>query len=175
MFAMDSLAPVGMVDYLLDMNGLSGAIGTLAHLNPMLATQIMSTSAYLNLGKVIRPSVRGEPPGKSIMTVSVRDDAGNTRKYDIPFNRIYRIPLEYGKNYELEWIKISHNVTVPGVKTWAPAGFKSGCFGLVFDTREEKDGKIKLPKEKAARDKKLQSWRTELGPWLVKQEEESHA
>ncbi|HNY94269.1 MAG TPA: glutamate mutase L [Flexilinea sp.] len=175
MFAMDSLAPVGMVDYLLDMNGLSGAIGTLAHLNPVLASQIMSTSAYLNLGKVIRPSVRGEPPGKSIMTVSVRDDAGNTRKYDIPFNRIYRIPLEYGKNYELEWTKISHNVTVPGVKTWAPAGFKSGCFGLVFDTREEKDGKIKLPKEKAARDKKLQSWRTELGPWLVKQEEESHA
>jgi hypothetical protein len=40
LFAMDSLAPVGMVDYLLDMNGLSGAIGTLAHLNPVLASQI---------------------------------------------------------------------------------------------------------------------------------------
>ena len=89
LFAMDSLAPVGMVDYLLDMNGLSGAIGTLAHLNPVLASQIR-TSAYLNLGKVIRPSVRGEPPGKSIMTVSVRD-AGNTRNMTF-FNRIYRIP-----------------------------------------------------------------------------------
>jgi hypothetical protein len=99
----------------------------------------------------------------------------NTRKYDIPL--IEFIGFRWNTEKTMKWNgqKFHINVTIPGVKTWAPAGFKSGCFGLVFDTREEKDGKIKLPKEKAARDKKLQSWRTELGPWLVKQEEESHA
>lgn len=170
--AMDSLAPAGMVDYLLDMNGLTGAIGTLAHQNPVLTAQIMNTSVYLNLGRVIRPLSAQQALGKPVMKISLQDEAGNVREYDVPNGRIFRIPLEYGRNYELNWISIPRSVTIPGVKTWAPVGFKSGCFGLIFDTREVKDGKMKLPNDKAARLRALESWREELGTWLQKPDEE---
>ena len=173
---MDSLVPVGMIDYLLDMNGISGAIGTLAHLNPTLVSQMMNTSAYLNLGRVIRPQGLPESLSKPVMTISLHDDMGNERKYEIPNGRIFRIPLEYGKNYEMDWTSVPRNLTIPGVKTWATVGFKSGCFGLVFDTREVKEGKIKLPKDKAVRLRKLESWSEELGPWKRNSdEEEAHA
>ncbi len=170
--AMDGFLPAGVVDYLLDMNGLAAAIGSLAHVNPHFVSQIMNASTYLNLGKVIRPLLRADASGKTLMTIALKDDSGNSRNYEIPAGRIFRIPLEYGKNYELNWVNVGRQISLPGVKTWATLGFKSGCFGLVFDTRPVLNGKLRLPKERTAQMSRIEEWKKMLGPWKLTEEEE---
>ncbi|MHC1773125.1 MAG: glutamate mutase L [Flexilinea sp.] len=169
LMGMDGLHPAGSVDYFLDMNGLSTAIGTLAHLNPKLTTHVMNASTFLNLGKVITPVLQRDAlkikDGKKLLGISIRDEAGNVRKYEIPRGRIYRIPLEYGKNYEMDWISVPKGINIPGVRIWTPVGFKSGCFGVVFDTRGER---LYLPKDRSAQIGKLKYWKEELGPWVIK-------
>ncbi len=168
---MDSMVAAGSVDYLLDMNGLSHAIGVLAHVNPELTSQVMNVSTYLLLGKVIRPVYNHDLKHKSLLTISLRDDAGNVRQYEVPPGRIYRIPLELGKNYELNFVKVARGVTVPGVKTWTPLGFKSGCLGLVFDCRKVRDGVLVTSKDRAMQIALLEEWKETLGKWTGAEKE----
>lgn len=163
---MDSLRPLGMTDYYLDMNGLASAVGALAGVNRDLAAQVTTPAMFLNLGRVITP-VSHVKEGKRVCSISIRDDSGNVQKHDIIQGGIKRIPLEYGRYYELDWFNVSKNMVIPEVPTWTPVGFKSGCFGLVFDLRGDS---LELPKDRSAQIHLLNRWKSELGVWRDKQE-----
>ena len=158
---MDSLRPFGMTDYYLDMNGLASAIGALAGSNRELAAQVTSPAMFLNLGRVVTPRSNVKE-GKRAFSVSLRDDAGNMNKVDVIQGGISRIPLEYGRYYELDWFNVNKSVTIPGVPTWTTIGVKAGCFGLVFDMRGET---LEMPKDRAAQIHLLDRWKNELGSW----------
>lgn len=158
---MNSLHPFGMTDYYLDMNGLASAVGGLAGVNRELAAQVTSPSMFLNLGRVVTPVSRLKE-GKKAFSISLRDESGNIEKADIVQGGIKRIPLEYGRYYELDWFNVNKSVTIPGVPTWTPIGFKAGCFGLVFDMRGEK---LEMPAERSAQIHLLERWKKELGSW----------
>ncbi len=158
---MDSLRPMGMVDYYLDMNGLASAVGALAGVNRELAAQVTTPAMFLNLGRVLTPVSRVKE-GKRAFSISLRDDTGSVAKYDIVQGGIKRIPLEYGRYYELDWFNVDRSVVIPGVPTWTSFGFKSGCFGLVFDMRGDQ---LELPKDRSAQIHLLERWKTELGVW----------
>ena len=158
---MDSLRPFGLTDYYLDMNGLASAVGALAGINRELAAQVTSPAMFLNLGRVITPLSRVKE-GKRAFSISLRDDGANIQKIDIFQGGIKRIPLEYGRYYELDWFNVNKSVTLPGVPTWTSIGFKAGCFGLVFDMRGEK---LELPEDRSAQIHLLDRWRSELGSW----------
>ena len=158
---MNSLHPFGMTDYYLDMNGLASAVGGLAGVNRELAAQVTSPSMFLNLGRVVTPVSRLKE-GKKAFSVSLRDESGNIEKADIIQGGIKRIPLEYGRYYELDWFNVNKSVKIPGVPTWTSIGFKAGCFGLVFDMRGEK---LDMPDERSAQIHLLDRWKTELGSW----------
>ena len=100
--------------------------------------------------------------GKRAFSISLRDDGANIQKIDIFQGGIKRIPLEYGRYYELDWFNVNKSVTLPGVPTWTSIGFKAGCFGLVFDMRGEK---LELPEDRSAQIHLLDRWRSELGSW----------
>ena len=163
---MDSLRPLGMMDYYLDLNGLASAVGALAGVNRDLAAQVTSPAMFLNLGRVITP-ISHLKEGKRAFSISIRDDSGNMEKYDIIQGGIKRIPLEYGRYYELDWFNVNSGVGIPGVTTWTSVGFKSGCFGLVFDMR---GNSLDLPKDRSAQIHLLQRWKSELGVWREKTE-----
>ena len=158
---MNSLHPFGLTDYYLDMNGLASAVGGLAGVNRELAAQVTSPSMFLNLGRVITPH-SAVKEGKRVFSVSLRDEGGNIEKVDIIQGGIKRIPLEYGRYYELDWFNVSKSVTLPGVPTWTSIGFKAGCFGLVFDMRGET---LDMPKDRTAQIHLLERWKNELGEW----------
>ena len=158
---MNSLHPFGMTDYYLDMNGLASAVGGLAGVNRELAAQVTSPAMFLNLGRVVTPTTRLKE-GKRAFSVSLRDESGNIEKADIIQGGIKRIPLEYGRYYELDWFNVNKSVKIPGVPTWTSIGFKAGCFGLVFDMRGEK---LDMPDERSAQIHLLDRWKTELGSW----------
>ena len=158
---MDSLRPIGLTDYYLDMNGLASAVGALAGVNRELAAQVTSPAMFLNLGRVITPVSRLKE-GKRAFSISLRDDGGNMQKIDIFQGGIKRVPLEYGRYYEMDWFNVNKSVTLPGIPTWTPIGFKAGCFGLVFDMRGDK---LELPDDRAAQIHLLDRWRSELGKW----------
>ena len=163
---MDSLRPLGLVDYYLDMNGLASAVGALAGVNRELAAQVTTPAMFLNLGRVVTPVSRVKE-GKRVCSISIRDDVGNVQKYDIIQGGIKRIPLEYGRYYELDWFNVDRNFTIPGVTTWTSFGFKSGCFGLVFDMRGDR---LEMPKERNAQIHLLERWKSELGVWREREE-----
>ena len=158
---MNSLHPFGLNDYYLDMNGLASAVGGLAGVNRELAAQVTSPAMFLNLGRVITPH-SAVKEGKRVFSVSPRDEGGNIEKVDIIQGGIKRIPLEYGRYYELDWFNVSKSVTLPGIPTWTSIGFKAGCFGLVFDMRGET---LEMPKDRTAQIHLLERWKNELGEW----------
>ena len=158
---MNSLHPFGLNDYYLDMNGLASAVGGLAGVNRELAAQVTSPAMFLNLGRVITPH-SAVKEGKRVFSVSLRDEGGNIEKVDIIQGGIKRIPLEYGRYYELDWFNVSKSVTLPGIPTWTSIGFKAGCFGLVFDMRGET---LEMPKDRTAQIHLLERWKNELGEW----------
>ena len=158
---MNSLHPFGLTDYYLDMNGLSSAVGGLAGVNRELAAQVTSPAMFLNLGRVITP-ISNVKEGKRVFSVSLRDESGNMDKIDIIQGGIKRIPLEYGRYYELDWFNVNKSVRLPGIPTWTSIGFKSGCFGLVFDMRGET---LEMPKDRTAQIHLLERWKNELGVW----------
>lgn len=167
--AMNALRPLGAVDYLLDMNGLASVIGAVMHANPELVTQLMDSSTYLNLGKVIRFDVQDEKlfkhsgPKQPTVVISLKNTLGEQRDYEIPFGGLVRIPLNYGFNYQLEWKKIPRGVATPGIKPYLPLGFKSGCFGLIFDMRDGRD----VRKERTAQIERLRLEKEQLGNWRL--------
>ena len=158
---MNSLHPFGLTDYYLDMNGLASAVGGLAGVNRELAAQVTSPAMFLNLGRVITPH-SAVKEGKRVFSVSLRDEGGNIEKVDIIQGGIKRIPLEYGRYYELDWFNVNKSVTLPGIPTWTSIGFKAGCFGLVFDMRGET---LEMPKDRTAQIHLLERWKNELGAW----------
>lgn len=158
---MNSLHPFGLTDYYLDMNGLASAVGGLAGVNRELAAQVTSPAMFLNLGRVITPH-SAVKEGKRVFSVSLRDEGGNIEKVDIIQGGIKRIPLEYGRYYELDWFNVNKSVTLPGIPTWTSIGFKAGCFGLVFDMRGET---LDMPKDRTAQIHLLERWKNELGAW----------
>ncbi len=166
--AMNAIRPLGAVDYLLDINGLAAVIGTIMHVNPTLAAQIMDSSTYLNLGKIIRPQIqdaslftrKNAPP----LVVSVKNTHGDKKEYILPYGEIYRIPLNYGQNYQLEWVSIPRGVETPGLKPFLPFGFKSGSFGLIFDLRDERK---ETEKDRVAQIERLRLEKKQLGDWRV--------
>lgn len=160
---MNSLRPFGLTDYYLDMNGLASAVGGLAGVNRELAAQVTSPSMFLNLGRVVTP-VSNVREGKRVFSISLRDESGNVEKEDIIQGGIKRIPLEYGRYYELDWFNVSKSASLPGVPTWTPIGFKAGCFGLVFDMRGET---LEMPKDRTAQIHLLERWKSELGSWRL--------
>ena len=163
---MDSLRPFGMTDYYLDMNGLASTVGALAGVNRELAAQVTTPAMFLSLGRVVTP-VSHVKEGKRAFSVSIRDDSGNIQKHDIIQGGIKRIPLEYGRYYEMDWFNVSKNLTIPEVPTWNSVGFKSGCFGIVFDMR---GNSLELPKDRSAQIHLLNRWKNELGVWREKQD-----
>ncbi len=163
---MDSIRPLGMTDYYLDMNGLASAVGALAGVNRELAAQVTTPAMFLNLGRVVTP-VSNVKEGKRAFSVSIRDDSGNIQKHDIIQGGIKRIPLEYGRYYEMDWFNVSKNLEIPGASTWTSVGFKSGCFGIVFDMR---GNTLEMPKDRSAQINLLNRWKSELGVWRDKQE-----
>ena len=158
---MDSLRPLGMIDYYLDMNGLASAVGALAGINRELAAQVTSPAMFLNLGRVVTP-VSKLKEGKRLFSISLRSESGDIEKVDIIQGGIKRIPLEYGRYYELDWFNVNKSVTIPGVPTWTSIGFKAGCFGLVFDLRGDT---LEMPKDRSSQIHLLERWKTELGSW----------
>lgn len=166
--AMDGIRPYGVVDYHLDLNGLAPAIGAMASVNPELASNIATPTAFLGLGKVVRPLTRAKD-GKRIFSVSLRDEAGNVRKHEIVQGGIVRIPLTFGRHYELDWYDVSNAVTIPGVRIGTPIEFRAGCMGLVFDLR---GNDLTMPKEREAQIHLLDRWKKELGSWHAEERSE---
>lgn len=167
--AMNAIRPYGAIDYLLDMNGLAAVIGTVMHVNPKLAADIMDSSTYLNLGKVIRPRVLDRSlwtrKNAAPMRISIQNTGGDKKEYLIPFGEIYRIPLNYGQNYRLEWLSIPRGVDTPGIQPFLPFGFKSGSFGLIFDLRGERGTDKK--DDRAAEIERLRLEKKQLGDWRI--------
>ncbi len=70
----------------------------------------------------------------------------------------------------MDWVSVPRGVEIPGARIWTPLGFKSGCFGIVFDTRDVRNGKITLPEDRTSQIGRLKYWREELGPWVSSEE-----
>ncbi len=161
MIAMDGLHIPGAIDYYLDMNELSSAIGAMVTENEDLAADIASPSSFLYLGKVITP-ISTAKPGKKILSISIRDESGKVEKFDLTQGTIFHIPLKNAGYYELDWLDIQNGTEISGVKTWTPISFKSGYYGIIFDCRG-KD--IQLPSKRDEQINILRTWRKEIGFW----------
>lgn len=158
---MNAVRALGAVDYYLDLHGLAPLIGAAASANPSLAADIAAPTVFMDLGRVITP-VSKVKEGKRAFSVSIRDESGNLEKHDVIQGRITRIPLKFSRHYELDWYNVNKAVELPGIQTWTPMEFRSGCFGLVFDLRNDNSWETA---DSALTIAQIHTWKQQLGTW----------
>jgi hypothetical protein len=132
---LDGIQPAGITSLILDQNALMGAVGATMKMNPILAIQIMDSSALLNLGLVIAPACRvgnGEP----VLRLRMMTSTGKDMRLEINQGEMRTLPLGHDEQAQL-WLKPLNGADIgmgPG-KGGRLGHVSGGALGLIIDCR----------------------------------------
>jgi hypothetical protein len=156
---LDGLQPVGVTTLVLDDNDLLAAMGVLAELNPLVASQILETAAFTNLATVISPfgSVRA---GLPLLRAKMTTQQGDEREVNLRQGTLEVLTLPPGLRATVELIP-ARGVNVgfgPGRKRKITVN--GSLLGLVFDGRGRP---LSLPEDPVRRRELMKKWLWALG------------
>ena len=151
---LDGIQPVGVGVYLLDLYGLTQAMGAIAAINTILPIQVKDTGVYLNLGTVIAP-MSDAKPGTVILKVRLEYEDGNDARIEIKQGVLAPLPVRNGQTVKVT-IETFHGTVIdparPRLKSFKVTG---GACGVVIDARGRP---VALAEEDARRREQLTRW-----------------
>lgn len=154
MMILDGLQPQGINVIMLDPYGLSQALGTIAGNNSLLATQIIESGAYANLGTVICP-ISNARQGSLIMRVKITNDDNTNTYLEIKQGSLTPLPVRNGQVAHLEVDLLRGTVMDPCLPRLRKFKIVGGTCGAVIDARGRP---LVLPNDSARRRELLQRW-----------------
>ena len=156
---LDGIQPMGVCPLILDKHGILPILGAAAEVSPILAVQVLESSAFTNLATVVNV-VSHARRGVPVISVRLRDSKGNTADAEVRQGAILALPLEPGATGELEIRQLKPVVIdsedTPGI----PIKVHGGVCGVVFDARGRP---LKLPRDLTKRREMLLDWQYMLG------------
>lgn len=156
---LDGLQPVGVTTLVLDDNNLLAALGALAELNPLVASQVLETAAFSTLATVIAPfgAVRA---GGQLLKARVLTEKGDESEVNLRSGTLEALPLPPGARATVELMP-ARGVNVgfgPGRKRKITVS--GSLLGLVFDGRGRP---LSLPEDPVRRRELMKKWLWVLG------------
>lgn len=156
---LDAIQPVGIATIILDQNNLACALGAGAHINPVLAIQVLESNAFLNLGTVITPVGKARP-GSAVLRLQIVRDGEKQPVIEVNEGALQSIPLPMGKAADL-YIQPLQNMDIglgPGQGGWVRR-VAGGKYGLILDTRGRP---VEVPASPEERWEKSLEWQRAL-------------
>jgi hypothetical protein len=153
---LDALQPAGIVNFLLDVNHISPALGAISAFNALLPVQVMDTGAYLNLGTVISP-VSTARYGTTLLKVGLDYGDGNVTRIEIKQGTLTVLPLAPGQAARLELEPQRRGVEIDPRRKDAARRYNvvGGACGLVIDARGRP---LALPPDAPRRREMIKKW-----------------
>ncbi len=159
---LDALQPRGITSLVLDTAHLSGALGSVAGLDPSAAADVAEGDAVLlQLGTVV--SVVGNlPEGEPALQAVLEYPDGRRHVEDVAQGTLVRLPLLAGEQALLGLYPVpSIDVGLgPGQQARASEPVEGGALGLIIDARGRP---LALPAADDERIARLAAWRRALG------------
>lgn len=159
LMVLDSIQPVGIATIILDQNNLTSAMGASAEVNPLLAVQVLESTAFTNLGTVISP-VGKASAGSVILRIQIVRDGEKQAIVEIEQGKLQSIPIPMNAAVDV-YVQPLQNVDIglgPGRGGWVRR-VVGGKFGLIVDARGRP---LIIPGAAAARRVLLEDWQHSL-------------
>ncbi len=152
---MDAYLPEGITELSVDSIFMMPQLGVLSKVHPEAATQVFLKDCLIRLGTCIAPVGRAKE-GKTVLKANVKMPDGKALDLDLKYGDLKVIPLEVGKEAELD-LHPSGGIDVgEGKKKPVKRKIHGGVVGLIFDCRGRQP--FEVPKDKNKRIEKLQTW-----------------
>jgi hypothetical protein len=156
---LDAIQPVGITTVILDQNNLAAAVGAGAEIDPLLAVQLLESSAFINLGTVISP-VGAQRNGNPVLRIQMLREGQKDAVVEIREGGITALPLPQGKVADV-YVHPLQNVNIglgPGRGGWIRR-VVGGAFGLIIDARGRP---VQVPTSFNRRQEALLAWQNAL-------------
>lgn len=152
---LDGLQPHGITTLVLDRYNILPLLGKIGEVEPILPVQVLSSSAFENLGTVISASGR-LPSNRTALTVHMETASGKKSSHSVPSGSLLRLTVAEGERADLDLIP--HNRVDIGFGWPGQRGrlrVTGGNLGVVLDARGRP---LLLPEPTDARVALLQTW-----------------
>jgi MutL-like protein len=159
---LDALQPRGITSLVLDTAHLSGALGSVAGLDPSAAADVAEGDAVLlQLGTVVS-AVGNLPEGEPALQAVLEYPDGRRHVEEVAQGTLVRLPLSAGEQALLGLYPVpSVDVGLgPGQRARASEPVEGGALGLIVDARGRP---LALPAADDERIARLAAWRRALG------------
>ena len=160
MILLDGLQPLGITTLVMDQHNIAPALGAAAAINPVLASQVLESSTFLNLGTVISP-VGEARPGTPVLRLRITYANGGETSLDVKEGTLELVPLPLGQKAQLQLQPLHrYDIGMGGPGRGGSLRVVGGVFGVVIDARGRP---LSLPQDAGKRREKLGKWRWTLG------------
>ncbi len=152
---LNGLQPHGITTMVLDRHNILPLMGKIGEVEPVLPVQVLSSSAFENLGTVI--STSGRLPSKgAALTVHMKTASGTQSSRSVSSGALLRLAVAPGESAELELIpqnRVDIGFGGPGQR--GRLKVRGGTLGVVIDARGRP---LALPESPEARITLIQTW-----------------
>ncbi len=157
---LDALQPVGITTIVLDQNNLTPALGAAGCLNPLLAVQILESSAFLSLATVISP-ISNARPGTPILRLKVIYESGDEVSFEVKQGSLETLPLPLGQSARIRLQPYQKtDVGLGGPGRSGSLRIVGGVLGVVIDARGRP---LRIPVDPIRRSDIYKKWLWTLG------------
>jgi len=151
---LDGLQPLGICPLILDKHGIMPMLGAIAEFNPLLAVQVLESTAFTNLATVINISSKVRR-GETVLSARLDYVDGNFAEIELKQGSIKSLPLASGTTGRLKITMLRRGEIEEISLTGEPIKVNGGVCGLVLDARGRQ---LKLPADDAARQELIKGW-----------------
>jgi len=152
---MDAYLPEGVTELSVDSIFMMPQLGVLSKVHPEAATQVFLKDCLIRLGTCVAPVGRAKE-GKTVLKANVKMPDGKALDLNLKYGDLKVIPLEVGKEAELDLHPAGGIDVGEGKKKPLKRKIQGGVVGLIFDCRGRQP--FEVPKDKNKRIEKLQTW-----------------
>ncbi len=157
---LDGLQPAGITTLVLDPNQAAASLGVLAAVNPVLAVQVLDSTAFLHLATVISP-VGHAPTGTPVLRVKTAIEDGYETIMDVKQGELEVIPVPPGKTARLQLQPFQrYDIGMGGPGRGGNVNVVGSILGIVIDGRGRP---VQLPDDMSRRREILRKWRWTMG------------
>lgn len=156
---LDGIQPLGICPLILDKHGIMPLLGAIAEFNPLLAVQVLESTAFTNLATVVNIASKVRSGG-TVLTARLEYPDGNYLEAEVKQGSIVSLPLAAGTSGQL-YIRSMRRGEIEEVGfTGGPLKVNGGVCGLVLDARGRP---LKLSEDAGERKERFKEWEFLLG------------
>jgi uncharacterized protein (TIGR01319 family) len=151
---LDGLQPLGICPLILDKHGILPVLGAIAEFNPLLAVQVLESSAFTNLATVVNIDSRARH-GATVMSARLDYPDGKFVETEVKQGSLASLPLASGVNGLLQIKMLRRGEIEDTAIANEPVRVRGGVCGLVLDARGRP---LKLSSNDEVRRQRLKEW-----------------